>query len=62
MTSQITGERTSSQEPAQTHAARGRRRRLLTTAALLLSLLGALWLLTLVFQPFANAAGGCGGG
>ena len=35
---------------------------LLAFAALLLLLLGALALLILVFQPFADQAGGCGGG
>lgn len=38
------------------------RSRLLVAAALLLSLLGVLTFLMIVFQPFADAAGGCGGG
>ena len=37
-------------------------RSLLAFAALLLVLLGALALLIGVFQPFADQAGGCGGG
>jgi len=39
-----------------------RARPLLVTAALLLPLLGVAMLVVFVFQPFANAAGGCGGG
>ena len=37
-------------------------RRLLIMAALVVPLLGVAGYLVLVFQPFANAAGGCGGG
>lgn len=44
-------------------AARPRRRRpLLIAAALLVPLIGIATLLLFVFQPFADAAGGCGGG
>ncbi|HUJ05855.1 MAG TPA: hypothetical protein VLX31_07080 [Streptosporangiaceae bacterium] len=43
-------------------AAAGRGRRFLTTAAILLPLVGVMLALILVFQPFASAAGGCGGG
>lgn len=39
-----------------------RGRPLLITAALLLPLIGIAMLLVFVFQPFANADGGCGGG
>jgi hypothetical protein len=41
---------------------RSRTRCLVRTAALLLPLVGIVIVLVLVFQPFANAAGGCGGG
>jgi len=39
-----------------------RARRLLAAAALLLPLIGIATYLVMVFQPFADAAGGCGGG
>ncbi|HWF80423.1 MAG TPA: hypothetical protein VN695_07535 [Streptosporangiaceae bacterium] len=39
-----------------------RGRPLLVTAALLLPLIGIATVLVFVFQPFADAAGGCGGG
>ena len=42
---------------AQAHAGRK-----VMSGALLLLLLGTLAVLILVFQPFANAGGGCGGG
>jgi hypothetical protein len=41
---------------------RTRARRLLIAAALLLPLLGIAGFLIVVFQPFADAVGGCGGG
>jgi len=37
-------------------------RRILLTTALVLPLLGVLAFLMLFFQPFADAAGSCGGG
>jgi len=37
-------------------------RRILVTTALVLPLLGVLAFLMLFFQPFADAAGSCGGG
>jgi hypothetical protein len=40
----------------------GRSKPLLITVALLLPLIGIATLLVFVFQPFANAVGGCGGG
>jgi hypothetical protein len=45
-----------------TPASPRRSRPLLVTAALLLPLIGIATLLVFVFQPFANAVGGCGGG
>jgi len=39
-----------------------RRRPLVVAAALLLPLIAFAALVIFVFQPFANAAGGCGGG
>jgi hypothetical protein len=46
-------------EPA---AAPSRRRPLLFIALMLLPLLGILAFLIVVYQPFADAVGGCGGG
>jgi len=37
-------------------------RRAVMSSVLLVLLLGTLGVLMLVFQPFASAAGGCGGG
>jgi hypothetical protein len=37
-------------------------RRVIIATALLVPLLGILTFLIVVFQPFADAAGGCGGG
>ncbi|HUD35442.1 MAG TPA: hypothetical protein VMR14_01000 [Streptosporangiaceae bacterium] len=37
-------------------------KRVIVVTALLVPLLGILIFLFAVFQPFANAAGGCGGG
>jgi hypothetical protein len=41
---------------------RRRATRPLLTAALLVSLIGIVTYLLVAFQPFASAAGGCGGG
>jgi hypothetical protein len=50
-------------EQAARPTAKPRRgRALIATAALLLPLIGIAMLLVFVFQPFADAAGGCGGG
>ena len=49
------------QAPARQPAHRRRTRSALSTAALLLLLVGALVFLIVLAQPFADASGGCGG-
>jgi len=49
-------------EPGADIQVRPQTARIVTSGALVLTLLGTLTLLILVFQPFAGPGGGCGGG
>jgi hypothetical protein len=54
--------RPSTGRPSTGRPSTGRQRGFIVSVALLSALIGVIVFLVVVFQPFADAAGGCGGG